>query len=66
MKLILKKIFVFNKTKLYKILETMKDRKNINIFRRIYKRLGYLEIYRLKNLYLFVERVEIVISSTHF
>ena len=66
MKLVLKKIFVFNKTKSYKILETIKDRKNINIFKRIYKRLDYLKIYYLKNLYLFIERVEIVISSTYF
>ena len=66
MKLVLKKIFMFDKTKLYKFLETTKDRKNINIFKRIYKRLDYLEIYRLKNLYLFAERVEIVISLTYF
>ena len=66
MKLVLKKIFVFDETKLYKILKTTKNRKNINIFRRIYKRLDYLEIYRLKNLYLFVERVKIVILSTYF
>ena len=66
MKLVLKKIFVFDKTKLYKILKTTKDKKNINIFKRIYKRLNYLEIYRLKNLYLFIKRVEIAISSTYF
>ena len=66
MKLVLKKIFVFDKAEFYEILETTKDRKNIDIFRRIYKRLDYLKIYYLKNLYLFIERVEIVISSTHF
>ena len=66
MKLVLEKIFVFDETKLYKFLETTKDKKNINIFKRIYKRLNYLEIYRLKNLYLFVERVEVVISPTYF
>ena len=66
MKLVLEKIFIFNKTKLYKTLEAIKDRKNIDIFRRIHKRLDYLEIYRLKNLYLFAERVEIVTSSAHF
>ena len=66
MKLVLKKIFVFDKTKLYKISKTIKDKKNINIFRRIYKRLDYLEIYRLKNLYLFAERVKIVILLTYF
>ena len=64
--LVLKKIFVFDKTKSYKISETTKDKKNINIFRRIYKRLNYSKIYRLKNLYLFIERVEIVTSSTYF
>ena len=66
MELVLKKIFVFDKAKLYKFLEATKDRKNINIFRRIHERLGHLEIYRLKNLYLFAERVEVVISSAYF
>ena len=66
MKLVSKKIFVFNNAKFYKISEATKDKKNINIFRRIYKRLDYLEIYYLKNLYLFVEKVKIVILSTHF
>ena len=65
-KLVSEKVFVFDEAKPYKSSETTKDRKNMNIFRRIHKRLDYLEVYRLKNLYLFAERVEVVTSSTYF
>ena len=65
-KLVSEKIFVFGETKLYEFSETTKDRKDMNTFRRIHKRLGYLGVYRLKNLYLFTEGVEVVISSAHF
>ena len=64
--LVLKKVFVFDEAEPYKFLEATKDRKNMNIFRRIHKRLGYLGAYRLKNLHLFAEGVEVVISLAHF
>ena len=64
--LVLEKTFVFGETKSHKSSEATKDRKDIDIFRRIHKRLGYSETHRLKNLHLFAEGVEIVISPAHF
>ena len=46
--------------------ETTKEGRKMDTFRRIYKRLGHPGAYRLKDLYLFIERVEVTIPPPHF
>ena len=47
-------------------LEATKEGRKMDTFRRIYERLGYPGTYRLKDLYLFVEGVEVTIPPPHF
>ena len=57
---------MFGEAESHEFLEATKDRKDMDIFRRIYERLDHLGAHRLKDLYLFAEGVEVVISSAHF
>ena len=46
--------------------EAIKKGKEMDAFRRIYERLGHPGVYRLKDLHLFIESIEVIIPPEHF
>ena len=58
--------FVTGNTPLNDTLEAIKEEKGIGVFRRLYKRLGYPRVRRLKDLHLFTKGVEVVIPPPYF
>ena len=59
-------LYQFTNTTTNKILIINKKIFNNKIFRKIYKKLEYIDIYRLKNLYLYTDEVDIINISKSF